>query len=100
MNKFEMSEEELRDLFFEEEIDNALLFECTPWEDDGKYSYCKMIFQLKDAETGIATLPFYMTGVFRSGSYFSDYDYYFDGKVYEAEQVEVTKQEWRIKKDD
>ena len=72
--------------------------ETSNWEDDGKYSYCDVIFKYDS--------KIYLWTITRSGSYFTDYYYDWEDidsskrkETYiestEVERVEVIKYEWR-----
>lgn len=65
----------------------------TSWDDGGKYQYSTII--LKHTETG----KYYGFEVTRSGSYFSDYHYEYDGldPLREYHEVEKVISEWQPK---
>lgn len=93
--KIDITEEQAKQLFMEEELElNGMsleLHESEDWEDDGKYSIGRNIYV--DTNTN----KFYAHNVSRTGSYYSDYDYYYEPKLYEVEQVDVVKTIWMPK---
>jgi hypothetical protein len=74
--------------------DEFIVVESGEWTDDGKYSYCDIIFQ-KDNKT-------YELNVSRSGSYFTDYYYCWEDEQFfycpEVEQVKISKVIWKVVK--
>jgi hypothetical protein len=57
------------------------------WEDDGKYSYSRLVFQ--DIETEL----YYSLELSRTGSYYTDYYYCWEDWSDEVELTEVFKKE-------
>ena len=60
------------------------------WVDKGKYQHLNIIFQRKSGGT------FYRLDIGRSGSYFTDYEFYFTLDCYEVQEVQVIKTEWKV----
>lgn len=60
------------------------------WMSDGKYDLCNSI--MKHIPTG----KYYQVNSSRTGSYYTDYDYQYDGTLYEVEPKEVTITTWKV----
>ncbi len=70
---------------FSAEDDSLVIVEAGEWVDDGKYSNKETIVKYND--------KFYAVNQYRSGSYFTDYDYG-DPSCVEVAPKEITKTVW------
>jgi hypothetical protein len=85
-----LSNEELKDLWREESLaddNDAVLYEVVEqgeWEDQGKFSTAEIIFK------ELATGKHFSFHIYRSGSYFSFYEFEVHDGAEEVEQIEET----------
>lgn len=81
-------------LFWEDDTDDYIFVETTPFESDGKWEHASCIFQFEDKN--------YRFYVSRSGSYYTDYTYDWEyGDTIECEEViktEVVIEQWETVK--
>lgn len=88
--KHELTEKQARIIFHDDlsEEDPYQQVEVTEWRDEGKYSWCEVIFSFEGRN--------YRFSVQRSGSYFTDYHFEFwDCKSCpEVKKVERTIYKW------
>jgi hypothetical protein len=86
MPKLKLTNEEAEAIFYGDHEDAKTIKKCE-WIDEGKYSYGEMVFKYKDGK-------FYRLDATRSGSYFTDYETYFEAEAVEVEEKEVTVKKW------
>lgn len=88
--------QQLEELFFDENLINENdevtheVVESDSWEDEGKFASKAVVFK------ELATDKHFVFHVYRSGSYFSHYDYEFDTDVTEVKKVTetITIEKW------
>lgn len=79
--KVVLTTEQMRAIFMGDETDFPYeMVEKSEWLDDGKYQHCEVIFKIPDGRH-------FVFGVTRSGSYFTEYDYQFDGNIEEVKKI-------------
>ncbi len=90
MNPTEFTSSQLLDIWREDCEERYVLVEDAEWEDEGKFSSAEIIFE------DTVTAKFYSFYVYRSGSYFSHYEYEVWDKAVEVTKVTKTKivEEW------
>lgn len=91
MSKFTLGEREALELFFEgevETVDGVYLetVEEGEWTQDYKYQNAEIIFTDGEHHYGV--------GITRSGSPFTDWEYYADDNFYEVQKVSVVTERW------
>ncbi|EDS77357.1 putative RecF/RecN/SMC N domain [Clostridium botulinum C str. Eklund] len=99
--KFILNEEQFSKLRCEEELkfkdESGISFdlefqEQTEWIDEGKYQYCSYIYRDKISN------KYFLTGISRSGSYFSDYYYSWEDEdtfeFIEVSKKKIVKEIW------
>jgi hypothetical protein len=82
-----LTAEEVKDIFWEEN-ENYKLEDHGEWISEGKYEHCDRIFQ--DLRDG----TFWSVSCSRAGSYFTDYDDYFEPDIIQVEKKEVKTIKW------
>lgn len=94
----EFTSEQLNDIFFEggfylnrggdeEDFVEVNVIEEGDWQVEHKHEYCDVVFEYEG--------KYYMYGMSRSGSYWSDYHWEDPEEAYEVKQVEVVTTVWR-----
>lgn len=86
-----LTETQAEEIFQEGEIDGYTYLEMSEWTDEGKCSYCDVIFKNDSGQ-------FFELSVTRMGSYHSDYEFMYNLKCQEVEKVEVVVTQWKNKK--
>lgn len=85
--------QELGDLFEGDQLElegfTYTLYEESDQTNDLKYVRWDRIYKRNDGR-------FFVQYCSKSGSYWSDYDYYYGNAVFEVEQVEVKRTEWKV----
>jgi hypothetical protein len=93
--QIKLTESQARELWMEESLEfeeyNLQFFTNADEEDSGKYMYITNVY--RDFNSG----KYFLMTIQRSGSWHSDYDYFFDGELVEAEPVEVKTTSWQVK---
>jgi hypothetical protein len=93
--KIQLTESQARELWMDETLDfegyDFEFFTNADEEDSGKYMFITNVY--RDFNSG----KYFLMTIQRSGSWHSDYDYFFDGELVEAEPVEVKTTSWKIK---
>ncbi len=74
-----------------DEYEGFKLVEKSPWEDMGKSQCRDIVFEYEN--------KIWSQAVSRTGSYFTDYDYFCDEDVFEVEKKEVVTYKWVAVKD-
>lgn len=87
-NIIEIKEEDIKDLLSEEETNGYSFIEKSNWVADGKYDFREFVI------TRISDNTFWQGSYQRSGSPFSDYEYYYDTSLCQVIKKEIVRYEW------
>lgn len=88
IEKIAITEAQAERLFRDEENDDFEHVEDGDWEDEGKYCNSFVVYKKKGTE------DHYLLNVWRSGSYFSDYEYGYGTELIPVEKKEVMITQW------